>query len=423
MQRKGLHHLHHFIAGFAIISTLIITIRQLSPIIGENIIIMGLVIATFIIGIYCGYKHYNQQLEYPQFTQQQKFLIISILCAVGLSYTFIDSLDSIIKLINPNINVLAILLIFLLIIILPIAYLIGKSKIVINNSSIIGLLLGSIITPIILMQYLGVQITIFIVFLMFIGISLENIFKSPGINLTKTINLSYLLIIPIGYYLNIFIDHQFFAVTNAYNNYKVIVNENNKILSINKSASSMIQQDTMQGFEYIELIKQILFQDLNLSNKNILILGAGGFSFTANGNLHNNKFTYVDIDPDLKNIVTKYFNNNIYGDFISSDAATFIKNATYRGEKYHAVISDVYSSKHIIPSHILNLEYFSNIKSILEPHGVAIFNIIATPSLNDNYSWDIDTKIRKIFPSCMSIPLHYFTNKVSNIIYVCNLKN
>ena len=73
----------------------------------------------------------------------------------------------------------------------------------------------------------------------------------------------------------------------------------------------MIQQDTMQGFEYIELIKRILFQDLQLSGKNILILGAGGFSFTADGNL-NNKFTYVDIDPDLNNIVTKYFNKHIF---------------------------------------------------------------------------------------------------------------
>lgn len=421
MQSKGLHKLNNFIVGFTIISAMIITIRQLSPIIGENIIIMGITIATFIVGIYFGYNHDNKKLEHAKFAGQKNFLIIASLFVVGLSYTFIDFLDSIIKIINPNIPVLASLLIFLLIIILPIAYLIGKSKVFINTSSMIGVLFGSIITPIILMQYLGLQITIFIIFLMFIYVSLENTFKQPRINLIKAINLSYFLIIPIGYYVNIFIDHKFFTVTNAYNNYKIIVNNKQKILSINKSASSMIQQDTMQGFEYIELIKQVLFRDLKLSGKNILILGAGGFSFTADGNL-NNKFTYVDIDPDLKNIVTKYFNKHIYGDFIGGDAAVFIKNAKYRGEKYSAVISDVYSSKHVIPSHILNLEYFINIRNILESNGLAIFNIIANPSLNDSYSWEIDTKIRKIFPSCMSIPLHYFNNKVTNIIYVCNLQ-
>lgn len=408
-----------FIAGFAIISSLLITIRQMAPFIGENIVIMGMTISIFLTSIYYGYNDSKNQLNHNNTNNQKNFLIIASLVGAGLSYIFIDFFNIIIRSINQNINVFIILFGFLLITIAPIGYYFGKSKIFINNASILGLVSGSIITPIVFMRLFGIATTVFIVFLLFIFISIKSLLTHPYINLKKNINILYLLIIPICYYLNIIVEKNNFVITNAYGNYAIIQDKNKKIFSINHSASSMVQQDTKQGFPYIELIKKILFDDLKLINKNILILGGGGFSFTADGNKNNN-ITYVDIDPDLKNIVIKYFNKVTYGDLKIADAAVFVKNAKHQHKKYAAVISDVYSSQHIIPSHILNLEYFKNISSILENDGVAIFNIIANPSLNDYYSRDIDTKIRMVFSSCMSIPFNYYSDQVSNIIYVCN---
>jgi len=420
----NLKNLTCFAAGFAIISSILITIRQLSPIVGENIIIMGLTIATFLIAIYFGYNsNKNSNKTNPTNTLQRSFLIIASIFGIGLSYIFLEFCNLIIITVKPNVNVFFILFSFLLITIVPVAYFFGKSKIFINNASMVGILAGSIVTPILLMRFVGIATTIFIIFLLFILISLKEtlkeIFEHPKHAIfNKKINLLYLLIIPICYYLNITIEKKFFTVTNAYGNYKIIHGVNNKIFSINQSPSSMIQQDTKQGFSYIELIKKILFNDLGFINKNILVLGAGGFSFTADGN-KDNIITYVDIDPDLKSIVNEYFSKNIHGDFKVADAAVFVKNAKHNKQKYSAVISDVYSTKHVIPSHILSAEYLEDIRFILEDNGVAIFNIIAKPGLNDSYSCDIDRKIRMIFPKCMSIPLNYYADKVSNIIYVC----
>ncbi len=423
-----LKNLTCFAAGFAIISSILITIRQLSPIVGENIIIMGLTIATFLIAIYFGYNSHKNSNKTPVTnTLQKNFLIIASIFGIGLSYVFVELFNLIIITVKPNISVFFILFNFLLIIIAPIAYFFGKSKIFINNASMVGILAGSIVTPMLLMRFVGIATTVFIIFLLFILISLEETIRETSKyqkhtnfnkNFNKKINLLYLLIIPICYYLNITIEKKFFTVTNAYGNYKIIHGVNNKIFSINQSPSSMIQQDTKQGFSYIELIKKILFNDLGFINKNILVLGAGGFSFTADGN-KDNTITYVDIDPDLKNIVIEHFSKNIYGDFKVADAAVFVKNAKHNKQKYSAVISDVYSTKHVIPSHILSAEYLEDIRFILEDNGVAIFNIIAKPGLNDSYSCDIDRKIRMIFPKCMAIPLNYYADKVSNIIYVC----
>ncbi|MEE9452569.1 MAG: hypothetical protein V3V61_07430, partial [Gammaproteobacteria bacterium] len=51
--------------------------------------------------------------------------------------------------------------------------------------------------------------------------------------------------------------------------------------------------------------------------------------------------------------------------------------------------------------------------------GIAVFNIIANPLLNDNYSKRVDNSIHYVFPNCMKVPLRY-VNALANIIYVCH---
>ena len=77
------------------------------------------------------------------------------------------------------------------------------------------------------------------------------------------------------------------------------------MLSINNSASSFINEQN-KGAAYIELIKKILFNDLQLYNKDILVLGAGGFTLSAE-NTYGNHFTYVDIDPKIKKVAAPKF--------------------------------------------------------------------------------------------------------------------
>ena len=78
----------------------------------------------------------------------------------------------------------------------------------------------------------------------------------------------------------------------------------------NNSYSSFIN-DKKETFPYIEFIKRILFKDLELHDAQILVLGAGGFTLSAE-EAHSNYFTYVDIDPKIKSIVEKNFLEKIW---------------------------------------------------------------------------------------------------------------
>ena len=63
--------------------------------------------------------------------------------------------------------------------------------------------------------------------------------------------------------------------------------------------------------------------------------------------------------------------------------------------------------------------YPSALSKALEPDGIAIFNIIANPWLQDAYSKRIDNTIRGAFANCMSSPENYGVKR-TNIIYTCN---
>jgi spermidine synthase len=209
------------------------------------------------------------------------------------------------------------------------------------------------------------------------------------------------------------------VAANNYANYRVIngvqlaSDSIGSVLQINSSLSSFVN-DRKEGFSYVELIKRILFKDLQLQNKNILVLGAGGFTLSAAGE-YGNSFTYVDIDPHIKNIVQHHFLPQINGHFIAQDARVFMRE---NKKPYDVIISDVYSNINTIPSDMLTVEHFQNIKRSVTDGGYAIFNIISRPFLDDKYSKRTDSTLRYVFKNCVVIPQTYSTD-LTNMIYVC----
>jgi spermidine synthase len=222
------------------------------------------------------------------------------------------------------------------------------------------------------------------------------------------------------YSLNISVEKVLGLTSNNYANYQILDKEKypltsgEKILLINDAASSYINSEK-KGFHYIETIKTILFKDMKLSNADILILGAGGFSMTAENTYHN-RITYVDIDSQIKKIVVPQFINKINGKLIIDDARHFLMSTHHT---YQAIIMDTYSDVKAIPAHLLTYEYMQLIKRQLSKDGVALFNIVANPFLTDAYSKRIDNTIRSVFENCMTIAYAY-VNRPTNVIYACH---
>jgi spermidine synthase len=422
------------IEGFVTISVEMLTIRQLIAVVGNSVIITSLIIGIFLLFLALGYLRGGLYRENYSPVLINNFTYSSLLLGVGLSYLFIQTFFLVFFQHISN-NALVVLVIYLLVIVSPLVYILGQTVPITTNLfrfehhvgaisgkvlfiSTIGSFLGSVFTTLVLMNFLGVAWTIFINFLLLLAliVLLTQDYRAEFSRLFFLMLASIII-----FAVNVGVENKLFVKTNNYGDYQITPDSyypslgSGKLLSINNSASSFLSKNN-KGFEYIELIKRILFHDLQLRNKDVLVLGAGGFTLSAEGN-YGNRFLYVDIDGDLPEIVKKGFIDKIDGRFVADDARKFLMNTRQR---FDVVVSDVYSNRHTIPFHLLTKEYFQSIKNVLQNSGIAIFNIIATPTLENAYSKRVDNTIRSVFSNCMIIPIEYI-HSVTNIVYVCSI--
>ncbi|MGB6976145.1 MAG: fused MFS/spermidine synthase [Gammaproteobacteria bacterium] len=434
MQRGSFLSFIILIEGFITISVEILVIRQLIPMVGNNIVVTSLIIGIFLLALAYGYRRGGYyQVNYED-ALKKNFTYATFWLGIGLSYIFISYFFHWLHIVS-HIPLLAVLTLYLFIITAPLVYLLGQTVPItismlrheqsagrlsgkVLHLSTIGSFLGAVLTSLLLLNFLGVAWSIFFNCALLVTMTLLLI--NYHYRQIEILRLTALIIgIIVTYTFNVNFENSVFIKTNNYANYQVVypfklnAHDTGKLLSVNNSFSSFINKKK-QGFEYIELIKRILFQDLALHNKTILVLGAGGFTLSAAGE-NGNHFVYVDIDPDLYKIVQQNFLSPILGRFVVGDARSYIRETK---QKYDVIISDSYSNRMAIPFYLLTQQHFKNIRQALNPDGLAIFNIIARPTFNDAYSKRIDNTIRSIFPSCVVIPLHY-ASQPTNIIYVC----
>lgn len=418
--------------GFVSIATEIITIRQLLPAVGSSIIVTSFIIGIFLLALAYGYKRGGRYQDNFKTILQRNFIIASALLGLGLSSSFILIFFYHVQ--NQLlITDLYTLLIYLTLITAPLVYLLGQTVPITMNMiddedraglvgskvlhlSTLGSFLGSVLTTVLFMNYIGVAWTIIVNSALLLGLAILLSGKVLNRSLLATV-----LLIPAIYWLNVHTDPQATTNSNAYSNYHILdvftieEGKTGKVFAINNSASSFAEQDTLAGFKYIEIIKQIIWQQLKLQQQEILVLGAGGFSLSAAGN-YGNHFTYVDIDPDLPKVVEGKFIPKINGDFVAADARTFLLN---NANKYSLIVSDVVGSKISIPAHLITHQYFKLVAEHLNDDGLAIFNMLINPKLQDKYSQTVDNTIRSAFANCMTLPIDYGL-EVSNVLYVCN---
>lgn len=421
------------IEGFVTIAAEILTIRQLMPLVGNDIIVTSLIIGVFLLFLAYGYRKGGQYTQNFKRILKVNFIIAALLLGVGLSYGFVAHFFSGFSQYISQ-NTYFALVSYLLLITAPLVYLLGQTVPItmhlfnskgsagqlggqVLHLSTIGSFLGSILTSAILMHFFGVALTVFINFcLLLLLVALVWDKQKPNWLEAGAIVTSACFI----YIANVQIEKLNFIMTTPYGNYsvekEVVDNENHlekKRLKINNSYSSFLDE-SYKAYPYIEMIKFILFNDLKYTDKDILVLGAGGFTLSAE-NDYSNHFTYVDIDRAIKKVVENHYLDNLKGNFKAQDARAFINQTN---GSYDAIVIDTYTHDRAIPAHLSTKEFYQAVKSRLSKDGVAILNVIASPFMQDPLSKRVDATIRSVFPHCMSIPINY-SEALTNIIYSC----
>ncbi len=417
------------IEGFITISVEILAIRQLMPFYGGSIIITSLVIGVFLLFLAIGYWRGGLHQDKFYYKISKNFSLSLLWVGFGLSYSFIAWYYLISK-VKIDMPFMMSITVYLLAVIAPVVYWLGQTVPLTTNLfsqqlrvshisgralflSTIGSFMGAIFTALVLFQYLGVAWTVFIncILLFCLILYLQPYSKLSIFTLT---GLVFSLVII--YQLNVAVERAVFIEANNYANYQVVTAADfSKVLVINNSSSSKITNDK-RAFLYIQYLRDLLFKQLHMRNKNILVIGAGGFTFSAAGT-YQNQFTYVDIDPAIKEVAEKHFlKEPIKGRFTGQDARQFLQE---NKQQYDVIISDVYTHQMNIPPNLLTVEYFQNIARHLNPTGLFIANIIANPFYQDAYSKGVHQTLTAVFPFCNVIPLSW-TNELSNILYICS---
>ncbi len=417
------------IEGFVSIATEILTIRQLLPVAGGSVIVTSLVIGVFLLFLAWGYYQGSKRLTAISKQLQQNFFIAAIWLGIGLSYLFVTFFFYYFQrwfgphLIYP-------LLTYLLLVIAPLIYRLGQTVPLTMHLahqgesagtvggktlsvSTLGSFLGAVFTSLVLLQYLGVAWTLLITSLLLLLLTL--VLSENRQNLWNSI-FGAMIVGYLVFTLNVGIEKNIFVLTNQYANYQILDKPaaQQKELIINETYSSRLNKQLV-AYPYIEAIKKILFHDLNLHNITILVLGAGGFTLSAQETFHN-QFIYVDIDPAIKKVAIPQFIKKLNGKLIVDDARHFLQMST---ERYPVIVVDAYTDVKAIPAHLITQEYLNSIALHLTPQGIAILNVVANPFLTDHYSKRIDNTIRHVFNNCMAMPLNYH-DAPGNIIYLCH---
>ncbi|WP_226472685.1 fused MFS/spermidine synthase [Dechloromonas denitrificans] len=398
-----------FIEGFCSLGAEVIALRRLVPHIGSSIVVTAPTIGFFLLALALGYASGAKvAANYPAVVARN-FLISAGLAGLGLAGVTVDALFAHLQ------PAWIAYLFFIGGVLCPLAWLLGQTVPILTNLmkhqrtgeasgmalywSTLGSFLGSLSLSLLVMQWLGVSAAAFacslgllIGTLLLTGLQWKTVFFSLATAaLAAAVNLQHPVIADTAY------------AEYIVGNVDLPGQQNPRALWVNKSVASLLDDSQPPNYtRYIKHLRQILLDDLGFKDKEILVLGAGGFTLSHREPL--NRYTYVDIDPAIKEIAERHFlHEPARGEFIVDDARRFVAISERR---FDAVVVDVYSSHTSIPSHLVTREFWAGTRRVLKPDGILLANLILDGKLESPYARNLLATIDSVFGRCAIAVLH-----------------
>jgi predicted membrane-bound spermidine synthase len=429
-----------FIEGFSSLGAEIIALRRLVPHVGSSIVVTAPTIGFFLLALALGYAAGARISDRYLSVVARNFLISALLLGIGFSTPFVNGLFTHIEPVWLAYSGLVGG------ILCPIAWLLGQTVPALTNLmqtqrtgeasgmalywSTLGSFLGSLGLSLLVMQWLGISAAVALCALLLLvgALCLQASQRSQASRWRAWIAFVLSVIVIIGLNTpavrNQLTNEQPGITETAYADYAVIDTQTPegdaiRVFKVNSSTASLIGDgDPPRYARYINTLRRTLLVDLNLRDRDILVLGAGGF--TLSHREPANRYTYVDIDPAIKQIAEQQFlHEPIRGQFIVDDARHFVSRAAHDQQpRFDAVVVDVYSSHHNIPSHLVTREFWRDTRAVLKPDGVMLANLILDGQLQSNYARNVLATIESVYGRCAVEVLHK-DRPLANVEVLC----
>ena len=409
-----------FIEGYCSLGAEIITLRRLIPHVGSSIVVTAPTIGLFLLALALGYHSGSRVAANYRAVVARNFLISAALMGAGLAGGSVNAIFA-----GGPAGMAY--LVFIGAILCPLAWLLGQTVPILTKLmrvqrsgeaagralywSTLGSFLGSVTLSLVVMQLFGVWAAVLLGALMLVAGAALVQRPSP---LTAGL-LAAVTALSVAANVG---DRQ--RADTAYADYAVESVLRAGMLSPraflvnNQHASVIDNSEPPQYSRYVQHLRRILLEDLRFSNRDILVLGAGGFSLSHREPL--NRYTYVDIDPAIRAIAEQYFlREAANGEFIAADARRFVVET---GRRFDAVVVDVYSARTSIPGHLVTREFWTDTRRALKPGGVMLANLILDGHLASPYARNLLATIESAYGRC-AVEVLFKSAPVSNVIVTC----
>ncbi len=400
-----------FIGGYASLALELIILRNLSTFVGNTSVTASVIISTVLLFMALGYYQGSTlSLKHKGIRQRvaSDFLKTGVLSFFAATFLVNSFIFSFFYAFGISSNILQAFLFTFLMLSCP-SYLFGKITALISRyfhrtkpyytgrilaTDTLGSVLGSLLTTLVLMPLIGVNHTVTI--LIFILFFFALLFQKKKRILTPLI----ILLLSLFYNGDSFLKSMFSIVkNNAISTIVTAPGDEGKslILQINGSQSAKLSKDNALLFPYIQTIEENFIETMPKdTQKDVLILGAGGFVLGKSDTYHN--YTYIDIEKSLLDIAESFFKEKLSANkkFIVQDANLFLKQTQ---QKYDLVVLDIYGSKGMVLMDFVTKEFFTTLKKTLKPNAVLVINIIQNPAKKDAFSQKIENTLSVVFQS------------------------
>jgi spermidine synthase len=410
-----------FIEGFCSLGAEIVALRRLVPHVGSSIIVTAPTIGFFLLALALGYASGARVASGYRAVVARNFAIAALLAGAGLAGVTVDWLFAHLQ--PAPVAWFA----FVAGILCPIAWLLGQTVPVLTNLfqharhgeasgqalfwSTLGSFLGSLSLSLFVMQWLGVSAA---VLACAFGLATGTLLLAG-----RQAKMAAFALSTVAVALAFNLRHEVTADT-AYAEYIVGPvdlpgQQNPRAFWVNKSTASLIDDSEPPNYtRYIRHLRQLLLDDLGFRGRDILVLGAGGFTLSHRET--ENRYTYVDIDPAIRSIAEQHFlREPARGEFIADDARRFVASTDRR---FDAVVVDVYSSHTSIPSHLVTREFWADARRVLKADGVLLANLILDGKLESPYARNLLATIESVFGRC-SVDVLHKGKPLANVVVAC----
>lgn len=409
------------VEGYIVLSSELLAIRQTTPFVGSGTDTVSIIIAAVLMPLAVGYYaggYYSSRYPANQKNNSirrkllRNIFISSVFLVLGLSTWTVNLFFLALNELGLTHRLLMTTLYSVLFLLTPV-YLLGQTVPLVSNYfskqvlsritgkmlffSTVGSFLGAIFSTLIMMSFFGVHHTVTLTFVLLTAIAMTiGRFKQSS----ETIILMIALTIGAGVInsdaamkkLNI-------VSNNQYNTIQVYTDSDGaKTFVQNNNSSSAIHPDGRKH-AYIEETQKHFLTPLmaeGVPAKNILVIGAGGFTFGLEDT--KNTYVFVDIDPSLEQVAVKDFLDKpltANKKFVPVAAQGYLASDK---TSYDLIFLDVYNGDTTIPEDLVTVEFYQSVRDHLNEGGILVMNFILSPTFEDKMSRHLDDTLRSVFP-------------------------